>query len=364
MIKVLYILPALKFGGIEQYLLNLVDYIDKNRFELEVLCVGNESALIQASELTEERKIALHHFPQPTNFVKKIIKWVQLLRRNKYDIVHILGMPNTGALYLLTGKCIIRKTKWIIHAHMGYRDFPSNNKLKSLVKIGLHPFINSIYRHLADIKAGCSHKAMQLHFGKNIQGNGILLNNGINLSRFRSSRSIKALTRNLICVAHISTIKNPFFLLDLMQILVSRNPDWRLSWVGSGELEEQMRHAIHEKQLAQNISMLGVRRDIPELLNQHSIFLLASLYEAFAIVLIEAQAAGCVCISSTAPPKEAECGALIRLPLELGAEAWANKIEELYENQTEMRIDEARLSQFDIKNTAHEIEKLYDSLVL
>ena len=74
MIKVLYILPALKFGGIEQYLLNLVDQIDKNRFELEVLCVGNESALIQASELTEERKIALHHFPQPTNFVKKIIK--------------------------------------------------------------------------------------------------------------------------------------------------------------------------------------------------------------------------------------------------------------------------------------------------
>lgn len=360
--KVLHVIPSLNFGGIEQYLLNLIDHIDKGKFEIEVLCVGY-SNLTQAPELTEKRGIILHYFTS-TNIFARINQWIKLLKSKQYDIIHIQGMPNLGALYLLTGKYIVKKTKWISHAHMGYRELAAKNRLKALAKNCCHPIINLLYQKLTDVRAGCTHQAMQLHFGKSIEKNGLLLNNGINLSRFRSFREIKATTRDLICVAHISAIKNPFFLIEVMEHLTARNRAWHLTWVGEGIMENEVRRVISEKGMEKYITMLGARKDIPELLKQHSFFLLASLYEAMPLTIIEAQASGCVCISSTAPPIEAECGALIRLPLELGAEAWSNKIEELYENQTEMRIDEARLSQFDIKKTAHEIEKLYDSLVL
>lgn len=358
--KILYIVHAFNYGGIEQYILNLIDSLDRNKFEISVLGTSFPHLFPQKHELVK-RDVRLHAFGN-AGLMSQVGEYAQLLRSNKFDVIHIHGMPNTGVIWLLMGKIVSPRTKFIIHAHMGHRSVVMGKGWKTVLYKCCYYVTNVAYRLLTDVRAGCSYKAMQIQFGKSIGNHGLLLNNGINLSRFLADRKIRADSRNMICVARITDIKNPFFLIEVMEHLTARNRAWHLTWVGEGIMENEVRRVISEKGMEKYITMLGARKDIPELLKQHSFFLLASLYEAMPLTIIEAQASGCVCISSMASPETADCGALVRLPLSLGAEAWADKIEEMYANREEFEINKESLYQFDLQTTSKIVEDLYSSL--
>ena len=148
-----------------------------------------------------------------------------------------------------------------------------------------------------------------------------------------------------------------------MRYLVNQNAEWNLTWVGAGYLEAAVKQKIRELHLEQNINLLGHRKDIPELLRQHSLFLLPSLHEAFGISLIEAQATGCLCIAANCVPESANCGALLRLPLELGAQAWADFILKLHDDHHTSLIDDDKLNAYDIQFTSKQVTDLYQNLV-
>ena len=51
---------------------------------------------------------------------------------------------------------------------------------------------------------------------------------------------------------------------------------------------------------------MGVREDVPEIMKSIDLFLFPSLYEGLGNVLIEAQASGVPCITSSGTPKDAD----------------------------------------------------------
>ena len=359
--KVLYVVHAFSGGGIEQYILNLADHIDRKKFDIEVLGVCRYDVFSQACEL-KKRLIPFHRFSN-SSIIGCIREYRRLLLSNKYDIVHIQGMPNAGIVWLISGKLCSPCTKFIVHSHMGIRwDVINRPKHKLISKLCYHA-INLSYRIFCDIKAGCSHDSLQLHFGKTIGSKGLLLNNGIKLDNFHNSRTAKVNTRDLIIVARITPQKNPYFVLKIMAHLATKHQDWHLTWVGEGVQTEEIKHEIQRLHLDKYITLVGHRNDIPNLLWRHSLFILPSIHEAFPISLIEAQTAGCVCLSATCVPEEANFGRLLRLPLDIGPEAWADYIEKLYTEQTVFEIDKQKLAQYDIRTTSAEIERLYDSLL-
>lgn len=359
--KILHIVHAFTGGGIEQYLLNLADNIDRTKFDLEVLgtCQGN--VFDRIGEL-EKRNIPFYRL-KPSSLFHRIREWQKLLCAKKYDIVHIQGQPNTGVIWLASGKLVSPGTKFIVHAHMGIRKGIGDGLIRRIIYKICYHLTNTLYRTLADVRAGCSHDAMQFHFGKGIGTHGTLLNNGINLQRFRNARCPKLNSRNIIIVARLARQKNPFFVLDIMKHLATQNKEWKLTWVGAGHLEPEVKAKIKALNLEQNVNLTGPRKDIPEQLNQHSLFLLPSIHEALPISLIEAQAAGCLCLAATCVPEAANCGALLRLPLEAGAKAWADFIINLHHDQAEYPIDEQKLNQYDIRTTSNQVADLYQQLV-
>lgn len=358
--KVLHIVHAFTGGGIEQYLLNLADNIDREQYKLEVLGTCERDVFDRSCEL-EKRGIPFHRLKAASLF-RRIREWQQLLRKEEYDIVHIQGMPNTGVIWLTSGKLARSRTRFIVHSHMGIRKSIGNSLVRRIAYKICYHMTNALYRTMADVRAGCSHDAMQFHFGKGIGTNGLLLNNGINLQRFRNLRCPQLSTRNIIIVARLAYQKNPFFVLDIIKHLVARHPEWKLTWVGAGHLEPDVKAKIHELNLEQHIMMLGARKDIPELLRQHSLFLLPSIHEALPISLIEAQAAGCLCLAADCVPEAANCGALLRLSLSQGAEAWADYIEQLHHEQKQYPIDEEKINAYDIRTTTAQVAALYSRM--
>ena len=148
-----------------------------------------------------------------------------------------------------------------------------------------------------------------------------------------------------------------------MKHLITRHEGWHLTWVGDGHLKNEVLVAIQELHLDSKVSLLGHRYDIPELLQQHSFMLLPSIHEGLGICLIEAQAAGCLCLAADCVPEAANCGALHRLSLSQGAEAWADYIEQLHHEQKQYPIDEEKLNAYDIRTTTAQVAALYEQLV-
>lgn len=99
----------------------------------------------------------------------------------------------------------------------------------------------------------------------------------------------------VLSVGRIDPEKNPFLLLDVIEILQRRNSRWRLAIVGDGPLAGELASKVHERGLGGIVELVGEVPNGPELWQQFRssrAFLHVSLTEGLPQVLYEAEAAG------------------------------------------------------------------------
>ena len=101
--------------------------------------------------------------------------------------------------------------------------------------------------------------------------------------------------------------------------------------------------------LTSSVKFLGIRSDIPKLMQAMDIFLFPSLFEGLPVVLVEAQAAGLKCIVSNTITRESDItGRVDFLSLKQSTKEWAEQI---------------FLSKFEREDTKEKIrESGYDSI--
>lgn len=130
------------------------------------------------------------------------------------------------------------------------------------------------------------------------------------------------------CVGRLGRAKNPMFALETFQQIWEKNPASYLIMVGSGDMEKEVREKAQHLPSGEHILFLGIRRDIPKLLQAFDCCLMPSLLEGFPMVSIEAQAAGLpVFAASDGITPQAKLTDLFHfLPLSIGPKGWANEI--------------------------------------
>ena len=121
------------------------------------------------------------------------------------------------------------------------------------------------------------------------------------------------------------------------------------------EYMDKVQEVIKSKELQNHMKMLGVRKDISELLRKSKAFILPSLYEGMPLVLIEAQASGLHCVSADTFSKEVDfrIDAIEWLSLQAGTEKWADSIE--------TAIEKGRKEKSEVVNAIE--EKGFDSRI-
>jgi glycosyltransferase involved in cell wall biosynthesis len=104
--------------------------------------------------------------------------------------------------------------------------------------------------------------------------------------------------RIAITIARLSPMKGLEYLIEAAARIKVSNPDIKIVIVGDVAFEhertykESLVRLIDRLELGTTVFMLGLRRDVPELLRQSDVLVLPSVYDIFPTVILEAMSNG------------------------------------------------------------------------
>lgn len=274
-------------GGIESYLLGMALKIKKYGIQFDF--VSDFDSIAYADELKKNGS-RLYFIPAKG---KKLFQHLGAMRRllkdhPEYSTVYInildAGAVFTAAIPWLMGR------KIIVHSHNG-----------STEKVRLHKICRPFLNWMTDQRVACSKLAAEYMFGKKQteKNEVVIVPNAIQADKYYFDSKKRDFYRKkmrledkfVIChVGRMTEQKNPFRLIDMFNLLCEYEPEAELLYVGTGELEEQVKAYARQKSCVNRIRFLGVRSDVAEIMQASDVFLLPSLYEGLPIVAIEAQA--------------------------------------------------------------------------
>ena len=106
-------------------------------------------------------------------------------------------------------------------------------------------------------------------------------------------KSVCGYERSYIKLIMVARFEKPKDHLTLMKsLLLLKSDNWKLDFVGDGPDLDACRQFSIVNDLDGNINFLGIRNDVPELLNCSDIFVLSSTKEGLPLSIIEAMSAG------------------------------------------------------------------------
>ncbi len=370
-IKLAYVTHGLSSNGIESFLVNIAYHIDMTKYDVYFVIAIDEGTDTLHEKTVRDLGAKVIRVCDLDSIKKKFV-YIKALRKvfeeNKFDIVHANMDLLNGVVLRAAKKAGIKKR--ICHAHNSSSQYGITGN-KNFVFLFAQKVYQGIMKNLIRINStcllGCSKKANNYMYGKSAK-KAKVINNGIILNRFTcpddspvQGIESKSETINIVSVGRLSAQKNPVFMIDIIEELSKIRQDFVFNWVGDGEMRDEISFSIKEKDLSRFINLLGVRTDIPQILNSCSIFLLPSLFEGLPVSLVEAQAAGLQCFVSSNVTDEVDFGGCRFISLDSGAKNWAEIIDRYINLKETPCIDKEKLMKFDITYTVNQLNNVYMS---
>jgi glycosyltransferase involved in cell wall biosynthesis len=154
---------------------------------------------------------------------------------------------------------------------------------------------------LSDVTTAVSGRAVEesVRRGAAPAGGVVLVPNGITIDAYQRDESVRRGTREALgltdefvwlAVGRLTEAKAYPDMVEAFGRLTARRPNARLLIAGIGPLEELLAERIEASKLANDITLLGLRSDIPALMQAADGFVLSSAWEGLPMVLLEAAA--------------------------------------------------------------------------
>lgn len=367
--KLLYFSHGLSANGIETFLVNVLGKLNLNKYDVTVLIAIDEGVESLHEKTVRDLGIKIINAGDLDSLSKKLayIKNVRNeLKNGNYDIVHSnMDLLNGITLFLAKNAGVKMR---ICHGHTTKSQYKSGGlfgNIKSAIQKLYSFFMKKLIIHSSTELLSCSESASEYFYGNR---KSKVIYNGINLDKFRivpekeymeKEFYAKPNAKRIVSVGRISSVKNPEFALEVMSELKKTRQDFQYFWVGTGELENEIKALATKKGLENFVTFTGVRTDVPEILNCCECFFMPSLFEGLPFSLIEAQASGLRCVVSDVVSKTADVGLVEFVSLEKSAEEWARAISDVLDSPKKT-ADEEKIKNFDINYTVKQLEEIYD----
>jgi len=353
-------------GGIQNFLINLVNRIDQTKFRTTVINFIHSEPLVQSISQEVCPVLSLNKKP---GFDWGLIRSLSdLLKGKKPDVIqtHNWGTLVEGFLAGSMGG-ITR----FVHAERG----TLNRNWKNIMVQQL------LWRRMDKVlcvSEAHKHEIIEtIHFPSS-RIHSIV--NGVDVDKFQPNSTMRAsfrkemgLTDEHICigsVGYLRPIKNHILLMKAGKEICHQYHNVRICLIGEGPEKEKLMLAAQENGIQAQVIFCGARHDIPLVLNGMDVFVLPSLNEGLPNAVLEAMATKIPVIASHVGGvpevvQNEENGLLFTSndPTSL-----TRKLEDLisYPEKRKMLAQNGRdrvVSQFSLDSMVKAYEDLYQSLV-
>ena len=285
--RVTYITTGLAYGGAETQIKELATRLQRRGWKISIASMLPPIAYVEELEaagicvynLRMRRKL-----PDP----RALVRLAVIVRRVRPHVVHA-HMVHANLLARIT-RLFVETPVLVCTAH-------SINEGGLLREIAYR-----LTDPLADLTTQVSEAGRQryIQVGAAPPHKIVSIPNGIDTSRFQPNPTVRqAVREQLGCapeafvwltVGRLEPVKNHLELLRAFREVAAGHPHARLLIAGQGSLQAATEQRIVELGLADRVRLLGLRRDIPDLLNAADAFVLPSLWEGMPLTLLEASA--------------------------------------------------------------------------
>lgn len=361
--KVLHIIGKLKIGGAETVAMNIYRHIDRNDFEFHYLVFGDS-----IDEYEEEVKLLggkVLHVPRPRKGHRNFYQNLNHIMSSygPYDIVHSHTLFNSGIVMHAAKKNHIKIR--VTHSH-SIQNSVTSSFVRKIYEAIMRQVINLNATHLI----ACSKNAGRFLYGRKVFDNrGLMLNNGVDVEKFRYNEFFREEIRNSLKISdmfvighvgHLIAVKNQMFLLEVFRNISKKNEKATLLLVGDGEDREKLESVVASYDLKDSVIFTGNVNDVHKYLNAMDIFVFPSLYEGLPLAVVEAQANGLPCIISDAIPDDVQLTDIIKpFSLKKTPMEWAEIISEQRRKNSEEYAEKLRDVGFDVCASMNLINEIY-----
>ena len=293
--KILHIHPSLEGGGIEAMICSLANVMAQTH-DVSVCSIfePKESDVFYQRLSPAVHRETCHKRKQGFS-LKELFLIYRLIRKGKYDIVHLHGFLYYYLLSILL--MVGSKTRFVYTVHNdAVRENGHWDRKIWLVKrlLFAHRIVHPVT--ISDVS--------KASFTELYRCDSKLIFNGIPRPVIRSDYHSPVLeayrltpnTSLLLNAARIDTQKNQLVLCQVAQQLIEEGEDIVL--LMAGNVTNELMYQSIKPFLSDRIVYLGERQDIPQLLSEVDAFCLPSLWEGLPVTLLESLGVGCIPICS------------------------------------------------------------------
>lgn len=356
-------------GGQESYLMNMYRHIDRTRVQFDFYTPFQNQMPRMTREITAlGGRVWASGFPFGTDNRDYFRRGLSaFLAENTYDVVHI----HSGSIYALAvGAKLARQSgarRVIVHSHCG----GFANLRYRVARVATR---HALLTYPTDYFA-CSHLAARWKFPPSVirQGNYTVLKNAVDTTALHYDPTLRQATRRQLglgdkpIVGHVGRFalqKNHRFLIEVFAALTELEPDAQLVLAGEGELVDEVLEQVDRLGLEDRVHYLGVRQDVPALMNAFDVLVLPSFFEGLPVVGVEAQTTGLPVVTSTGVTRELPLEDLATyLPLTDTAAQWARVIQRVMELPRRDTAAEMAESGYDVRTAAQVLQQRYEEMV-
>ena len=289
-------------GGGPKHVLGLLENIDKEKFEVYLICPRGE--LGEMAKRIEKVKTINVEMGSKFNLgaILKIKKELQKIQAedNPFTpmIVHSHG-PRGG---LLARRALPAGAISVYTEHIWGPGYHLEDKINEWAQKktlrALNHKTNLIIAVSKAVKDCLIEEKLAPEERIVVIPNGITINHKSQITNHKS-KAVKNYNNQIIgTVGSLNRMKGQACLVRSMAEVVKNYPHAMLEIIGEGEERDNIEREIEELGLDRHITLMGKRSNIEEIMHKWSVFVLPSIAETFGITILEAYAAGVPIIAS------------------------------------------------------------------